>query len=100
MGLVLHFLAGAELGEGFVEGPLEAGFLAGDAVEDAVVAVDDEGVVLDAVEPVLFGGVLEIVDAAGVVGGFHVVEAEEAPLGHGQLADECLFGGGGGAALG
>jgi hypothetical protein len=46
------------------------------------------GVVRGAVELVALGVVLEVVDAARAVGGFHVGEAHEAPLGHGELADE------------
>jgi hypothetical protein len=90
--------------DGAFYGTVQAGFLAAEAVEEplrAGVAFGNEGeaagVVKFAVPLVMpyTGFVLALVER-----GFHALDARAAPGGHGDLADEGFFGGGGGLMLG
>jgi len=96
--------AAAELMDGVLDGALQAGFLPAEAVQETLrigITSRYEGeaaVVVKVAIPVV------VPDKAFVFvlveGGFHALNARAAPGGHGDLADEGFFGGGGGFVFG
>src|SRR6266567_9046488 len=99
--------AAAELLGGAQDGAVQAGFVALEAGQDAFraavgVVLGDEGeaavVVEGAIPAIVVLGVFFVF--VFVEGGFHALNAQPAPGGHGDLGDEEFLGGGGGLVFG
>src|SRR6266446_3654014 len=99
--------AAAEFLGGAQDGAVQAGFVALEAGQDAFRAVvgvvlGDEGeaavVVEGAIPAIVVLGVFFVF--VFVEGGFHALNAQPAPGGHGDLGDEEFLGGGGGLVIG